>query len=91
MASIIVPVRKDPASGQIWAELSAHGPSATHVVCGEHAWQGSDVSIHGGHRVREFKFKKNVHWRIITGFDLDISTAKPPEPPRRQGRRHDKR
>jgi hypothetical protein len=63
------------------------------VICGEKCWQGSDISLFGGHRVREFKFKKNVWWTVVTGFDLDIGAVpvQQPTPLRRQGARHDKR
>jgi hypothetical protein len=51
------------------------------------------ISLFGGHRVREFKFKKNVWWTVVTGFDLDIGAVpvQQPTPLRRQGARHDKR
>jgi hypothetical protein len=89
MASITIPIKD--LNGEKWAELSAIAPSTTHIICGEQYWAGADISLFGGHRVRSHKFKKNVHWRILTGFDLDISAAKPIEPFRRQGQRHNKK
>lgn len=94
MSSIILQIKKDKAGGRSWVELSAQGPSATHIICGEQTWQGSRISLFGGHRVQEYKFKKNVHWSIVTGFELDISAVQAPlpaAPPRRQGQRHNKR
>jgi hypothetical protein len=50
-------------------------------------------SFAGGHRVRLYRFKDNVHWRIPAGVELDISRVDPTtgngaaQPPRR---RHDK-
>jgi hypothetical protein len=90
--SISVPIKI--VQGAEWGELSSHGPSLSHQICGEIIHKGSDVSFQGGHRVRSYTFKKNVHWRIPGGVELDISAAEPAEPPKRrqQGkRRHDNR
>jgi hypothetical protein len=54
-----------------WADLTVHGES--HLICGEKWEQRSDMSFAGQHRVRLFRFKKNVHWKIPDGTDLDIS------------------
>jgi hypothetical protein len=89
MVSLTVPIKT--LNGIQWADLSVHGPSATHIVCGEQTWGEGDISLFGGHRVRSVKFKKNVHWRVLTGFDVDIAAVPPPEPPRRQVKRHGKR
>ena len=73
-----------------WAEISAVAPQWTHEICGEDV-RPKDLgfSFAGQHRVRLYKFKKNVHWKIPTGVvTLDISAvpvANPP--PRRQGGR----
>jgi hypothetical protein len=94
LSVVTLPIKKDPINGRSWAELSAQAPSATHIICGEKFHHGSDVSFYGGHRVREFKFKKNVWWSIVTGFDLNIDAVpiqQPASPPRRQVARHDKR
>lgn len=71
-----------------WAEISAHAPQWTHEICGEDV-RPKDLafSFAGGHRVRLYKFKKNVHWKIPTGVNLDISQVPPANPPRRQGGR----
>jgi hypothetical protein len=88
VATITIPIKI--VQGERWGELSAHGPTLTHVVCGEITSQGMDFSFAGGHRVRTFKLKKNVHWKIPVGIELDISRVPPAEPPRRQGKRHAK-
>ncbi len=61
---------------QPWGMLSQLG--STHEICGEDVKKINDnFSFVGGHRVRLFKFKKNVHWLIPKGTDLDISTVPP--------------
>ena len=71
MKKIGIPIKR--IGGADWGELSAFGPSHTHVICGEKVNQGEDISLAGGHRVRLFRFKKNVHWKIPIGVDLDIT------------------
>jgi hypothetical protein len=89
MASLTIPIKT--LNNVQWGDLSVHGPSATHIVCGEQLWGDGDISLFGGHRVRSVKLKKNVHWRVLTGFDIDIAAVPPPpDPPRRQGKRHNK-
>ena len=41
-------------------------------------------SFSGGHRVRRFKVKKNVHFKIPAGIKLDITDVTPGQAPRRQ-------
>lgn len=68
--------------GAKWAELGALG---THEICGEQCHLAdSKFSFIGGHRVRLFKFKKNVHWKLPTGVELDISGVTPADPARRR-------
>jgi hypothetical protein len=83
--TITLPIKK--VNGERWAEISAHGASVTHFICGERVDQASDLSFAGGHRVRLYKFKKNVHWKIPVGIELDIADLAPAQAPRRQGRR----
>lgn len=61
-----------------WADLKAIGQ--THLVCGEKVeCINSSFSAAGGHRVRVYRFKKNVHWKV-EGLELDVSDV----PRRRQ-------
>lgn len=88
-ATISVPIKI--VNGERWAELSAHGPSLTHYLCGEHFQKYQDFGFAGGHRVRRISLKKNVHWRVPEGAEYDIAGVPLPTPPRRQAtRRHHK-
>lgn len=74
-----------------WGELSAL--SLTHDICGEVVnLIDEKFTLAGGHRVRLYRFKKNVHWRVPQGIELDISAvALPRSPPRKQAaKRHNK-
>jgi hypothetical protein len=84
---VTVPIKV--VNGEDWAELSALAPSHTHHVCAEFGKLADNkLSFAGGHRVRLFHLKKNVHWRIPTGMTLDISEVpEAPTPPARR-RRH---
>lgn len=77
-SSINVPVKRH--DGYNWAELSHFG--SDHIICGERfTKQDESYGFVGGHRVRLYKVKKNVHWRIPVGSQiLDIAdvTAAPP-------------
>lgn len=77
-----VPVKM--INGAKWGELSAFGASIKHVICGEKTGQDKDMALQGGHRVRQFWVKKNVHWLIPTGTALDIAGVQGAEPPRRK-------
>ena len=66
---IRVPIRV--VNGEEWGDLNALHLS--HEIVGETVHQAKDMSFSGGHRVRVYKFKKNVHWRIPVGVELDIS------------------
>jgi hypothetical protein len=63
-------------AGQNWGDLSSL--NLTHEIVGETVHQLKDMSFQGGHRVRLYKFKKNVHWLIPLGVDLDISEVEVP-------------
>jgi hypothetical protein len=81
--SITVPV-KTYKNGS-WAELSSFGPSLQHQICGETVrLKDEKFSFLGGPRVRLYVFKKNVHWCIPDGVNLDIEKVKAAGPPRRQ-------
>lgn len=80
--TISLPIKR--VNGESWAEISAHGASSTHYLCGENVSQAKDLSFAGGHRVRLYKFKKNVHWKIPVGIDLDIADLLPAQAPRRR-------
>jgi hypothetical protein len=70
-----------------WAELSVHAPSSSHDICAEKVNKRDEqFSFIGGHRVRLYAFKKNVHWRIPAGVTLDISAVPAALAPRRGGR-----
>lgn len=86
MASTVkVPVKV--VNGITWGDLNAL--SVSHEIVAEEVYtQNPNYSFQGGHRVRKLKLKKNVHWAIPDGMELDIS-AVPVEPARKQkgGRR----
>ena len=72
--------------GDRWGALSFKD-SGAHDVCGETVKLiDENFSIFGQHRVRLYRFKKNVHWRVPAGVELDIAGVSPAQPPRRQGR-----
>ena len=71
-------------SGDTWYDLTAYG--VAHEICGETVKQKNDISFVGGHRVRLFVYKKNVHWRPIQGLVIDIEQVDPAAPPRRTRR-----
>jgi hypothetical protein len=83
---VIIPVRE--YGGQKWGWLSS--------ICPDHEIVGYDFrrvvenySFLGGHRVRLYKVKGNVHFKIPTGAIFNIS-AVPAAAPQRGGRRHHK-
>ncbi|PZO50453.1 MAG: hypothetical protein DCF16_12945 [Alphaproteobacteria bacterium] len=89
MKRLTIPVKS--VGSDDWGELSAFGPSVVHQVCGEVVnLANPNFSFAGGHRVRVYSFKKNVHWKIPGGTTFDIGDVKPADPPRRQGRTHHK-
>lgn len=71
---ITIPVKH--VGGDRWGDLCAFGQA--HEICGEAVRQKSEnFSFSGGHRVRLYSFKKNVHWKIPAGVTLDISEVTP--------------
>jgi hypothetical protein len=56
----------------------------SHLICGESVrMKDENFSFAGGHRVRVYLFKKNVHWKIPEGVSLDISSVPAAQAPRR--------
>ena len=84
MSGVYVPVKE--VNGEKWGRLSIFG--IAHLVVAEE--KPKEVSemfpFAGGHRVRAWKFKKNVHWRPL-GIELEISEVSPAEPARRRQQR----
>ena len=82
---IKIPVKK--VGKDLWGELSAFGLS--HQICGESVrMTDQSFSFAGGHRVRLYAFKKNVHWKIPEGVSVDISNVIPAEAPPRRAQRN---
>ena len=68
-----------------WGQLSALGDH--HLICGEDVkLKDPNFSFAGGHRVRLYSFKKNVHWKIPAGVPVDIAAVAPANAPRRPQR-----
>ena len=71
--------------GDRWAALS-YVAEGNHEICGETVkLMNGKFSLFGGHRVRLYRFKNNVHWKIPSGVELDITDVPPAQAPRRQG------
>lgn len=65
-----------------WGQLSLLADQ--HYICGEDVrLKNQNYSFAGQHRVRLYSFKKNVHWKIPDGVQLDIANVTPASPPRR--------
>lgn len=76
-----VPVRQ--VGKDKWGHLSAVY-SGSHYICGEEAKKvNHNYSFVGQHRVRLYRFKKNVHWKLPSGVELEISSVPAANPPRR--------
>jgi hypothetical protein len=60
---------------------------AHEICCESGKLKNENFSFSGGHRVRLYQFKKNVHWRIPDGAELDISNVVPDNARRRNQRR----
>ena len=68
-----------------WGQLCSFGDS--HLICGETVKLKEEAySFAGGHRVRLYSFKKNVHWKIPEGISVDIAEVSPAAAPRRKQR-----
>jgi hypothetical protein len=69
-----------------WGDLAALAIS--HEICGEKVVKkDNNFSFAGEHRVRLYRFTKNVHWRIPTEVELDITDVTPASPPPRRAQR----
>lgn len=80
---ISIPIKK--VGTVSWGALAMLAEA--HEICGEKVDCINDkFSFAGGHRVRLYKFKKNVYWKIPVGVTLDISAVQSATPPQR--RRH---
>jgi hypothetical protein len=80
-AKISVPVKI--VQGDRWGELNFFGNQ--HIISGERlSIKDQNYSFAGGHRVRLYLIKQNVHWKIPTGIQLDVSQVAPAEMPRRR-------
>jgi hypothetical protein len=86
MANFIrIPVKNHDSYN--WAQLALYGKDQ--ILCGEDfRTEDQNYSFVGGHRVRLYKIKKNVHWRIPQGFPLDIAGVTPATPPPRRQTHH---
>jgi hypothetical protein len=84
MSHVSVPVKD--VNGVKWGDLSAL--ALTHEIVGERVDKlNENFSFAGGHRVRLFKFKKNVHFKVPPkGTLLDMTAVPVGDTPRRQGR-----
>lgn len=72
--------------GARWGQLSLLADH--HLICGEDVREKNrNFTFAGQHRVRLYSFKKNVHWKIPEGLQLDVAGVAPAEPPRRPQRR----
>jgi hypothetical protein len=82
--SVRVPVRL--IGNERWGQLSLLGDH--HLICAEKVQvKDQNYTFAGQHRVRLYSFKKNVHWKIPEGIELDVAGVAPAQaPPRRQVR-----
>jgi len=82
VSKICVPVKT--VNGVGWGDLSVF--CLTHEVVGETVTLlDQNFTFAGGHRVRKYKFKKNVHFKVPQGTALDISKVSAGPAPRKQG------
>lgn len=78
---ISVPVKI--VDGKKWGQLSTF--SLNHELCAEKFEKIDDkYSFAGGHRVRLYRLRKNVHWRIPEGIELDIADVDAKAQPKRR-------
>lgn len=77
-------------NGEQWGDLNALG--LTHEFCGEKVdCKDNSFSFAGGHRVRLYQFKKNVHWKIPAGQVLDITGVAPQPSPKADSKKKAKK
>lgn len=58
--------------------------AAVDAVAEKFALQQESFSFVGGHRVRLYRLKKNVHFKVPVGTELNITEVLPGTAPRRQ-------
>jgi hypothetical protein len=80
--TVSFPVRM--VNGKRWVDLAS--VALAHEVVGERVEKRPDMSFAGGHRVRHYYFKKNVHLKCPEGVSLDISGVPPESAPLRKQR-----
>ena len=86
MGKVTVPTIKH--DGHDWGQLNYFGHA--HIFAGEKvSTKDEKYSFVGGHRVRLYSIKANVHWRIPAGINVDITAVQPANVP--QQRRHTNR
>lgn len=74
---IRVPLKE--VNGEYWGELQRIS-DGQHFICGEKVkLVKENYSFAGGHRVRLYSFRKNVHWKIPIGVELDIADVPTPQ------------
>lgn len=81
---ICVPVKL--IGTQKWADLGALGISHR-IIAETISLEDAKFPASGGHRVRLLKAKKNVHFLVPDGIELDISGVEPGPAPRRKQRK----
>jgi hypothetical protein len=78
---VCVPIKT--VNNEKWGQLNFFG--TTHLICGEDFRpKNQNYTFAGGHRVRLYAVKNNVHWKIPAGTPLDISDVRVVDPPRRR-------
>ena len=70
MRSCSVPLKK--FGNDLWADLGALGSRVWEVTCEKSDLKDNQYSFIGGHRVRLFKLKDNVHFKLPADFKVDI-------------------
>lgn len=85
MDRICIPVRVINRAN--WGALSFVSPGS-HDICAYNVkLLNEQLTLAGNHRVRVYRFKDNVHWKIPADAQLiDISGVTPAAAPRRRGR-----
>jgi hypothetical protein len=85
--SVRVPVRMH--NNERWGALSfLEGGKTIEVIAERFEPKNDSFSFIGGHRVRLYKLKSSVHFKVPTGVTLDISGVPPATQPtlRKKGR-----
>jgi hypothetical protein len=83
---VSIPVRQH--DGHKWGWLSGTGQYYHEIVGYDFKKVDDQYTFLGGHRVRLYKVKGNVHFKVPTGAVFDIAAVAPAAPT--HGRRHHK-